>query len=79
MASAWSQGGDMGAQFDGDLFMGGARNFLEGGHLFHFNLTGNRARIGVDDCRLEDRVADNTTSSTSPKARACSSGGTSGS
>ena len=28
--------------------MGGARNFLEGGHLFHFNLTGNRARIGVD-------------------------------
>jgi aldose sugar dehydrogenase len=60
MASAWSQGGDMGAQFDGDLFMGGARNFLEGGHLFHFSLTGNRARIGVDDPRLEDRVADNT-------------------
>ena len=41
------------------LFMGGARQFLEGGHLFHFNLTGNRARIGVDDPRLEDRVADN--------------------
>jgi glucose/arabinose dehydrogenase len=49
----------LGAQFQGDLFMGGARNFLEGGHLFHFNLTGNRARIGVDDPRLEDRVADN--------------------
>jgi hypothetical protein len=40
------------------LFMGGARDFLEGGHLFHFNLTGNRATIGVDDPRLEDRVAD---------------------
>jgi aldose sugar dehydrogenase len=52
-------GSGLGAQFNGDLFMGGARNFLEGGHLFHFNLTGNRARIGVDDPRLEDRVADN--------------------
>ena len=37
----------------------GARPFLEGGHLFHFNLTGNRRKIGVDDPRLEDRVADN--------------------
>ncbi|HZY28427.1 MAG TPA: hypothetical protein VFE49_09260 [Jiangellaceae bacterium] len=44
----------MGAQFEGDLFKGRARNFLEGGHLFHFNLTGNRAKIGVDDPRLED-------------------------
>ena len=52
-------GNGLGAQFRGDLFMGGARNFLEGGHLFHFNLTGNRAMIGVDDPRLEDRVADN--------------------
>ena len=52
-------GNGLGAQFRGDLFMGGARNFLEGGHLFHFNLTGNRAKIGVDDPRLEDRVADN--------------------
>jgi glucose/arabinose dehydrogenase len=52
-------GSGLGPQFNGDLFMGGARNFLEGGHLFHFNLTGNRARIGVDDPRLEDRVADN--------------------
>ena len=36
-----------------------ARPFLEGGHLFHFNLTGNRRKIGVDDPRLDDRVADN--------------------
>ena len=39
--------------------MGAARTSLEGGHLFHFNLTGNRRNIGVDDPRLEDRVADN--------------------
>ena len=31
----------------------------EGGHLFRFNLTGNRRKIAVDDPRLEDRVADN--------------------
>jgi glucose/arabinose dehydrogenase len=49
----------LGPQYQWDLFMGGARVFLEGGHLFHLNLTGNRRKIGVDDPRLEDRVADN--------------------
>ena len=39
--------------------MGAARTFLEGGHLFHFDLTRNRQKVGVDDPRLEDRVADN--------------------
>ena len=29
------------------------------GHLFRLQLTGNRQKIGVDDPRLEDRVADN--------------------
>jgi hypothetical protein len=29
--------------------------------LFHFNLTGNRRKIGVADPRLADRVADNVT------------------
>lgn len=53
------KGRALGPQFENDLFMGGARTFLEGGHLFHFNLTGNRRKIGVDDPRLEDRVADN--------------------
>jgi glucose/arabinose dehydrogenase len=52
-------GRGIGPQFEGDLFVGGARPFLEGGHLFHFNLTGNRRAIGTDDPRLEDRVADN--------------------
>jgi glucose/arabinose dehydrogenase len=52
-------GSALGPQYQNDLFMGGARVFLAGGHLFHFNLTGNRRRIGVDDPALEDRVADN--------------------
>jgi aldose sugar dehydrogenase len=58
-AIGFVEGTGLGAQFKGDLFTGGARTFLEGGQLFHFNLTGNRRSIGVDDPRLEDRVADN--------------------
>ena len=53
------EGRALGPQYENDLIMGGARPFLRGGHLFHFNLTGNRRSIGVDDPRLEDRVADN--------------------
>ena len=52
-------GRGIGPQFDGSLFVAGARPFLEGGHLFRLRLTGNRRRIAVDDPRLEDRVADN--------------------
>jgi glucose/arabinose dehydrogenase len=52
-------GSALGPQYRNDLFVGGARTFLAGGHLFHFNLTGNRRKIGVDDPRLDDRVADN--------------------
>ncbi len=52
-------GRGLGPQFDGDLFVGAATPNLAGGYLFHFNLTGNRAKIGVDDPRLNDRVADN--------------------
>lgn len=49
----------LGPQFQGDLFVGAATPILQGGYLFHFNLTGNRKKIGVDDPRLQDRVADN--------------------
>jgi aldose sugar dehydrogenase len=49
----------LGPQFHGDLFVGAATPELEGGYLFRFELTGNRRMIGVDDPRLEDRVADN--------------------
>ena len=51
----------LGPQLQGNLIMGAARAALEGGHLFRFRLTGNRRRIAVDDARLEDRVADNST------------------
>lgn len=49
----------LGPQYEHDLFVGAARPTLENGYLFRFNLTGNRRMIGVDDPRLEDRVADN--------------------
>jgi hypothetical protein len=49
----------LGPQFQNDLFMGAATPILDGGYLFHFNLTGNRRKIAVDDPRLQDRVADN--------------------
>ena len=52
-------GRGLGPNFAGDLFVGAATPNLEGGYLFHFNMTGNRRAIGVDDPRLEDRVADN--------------------
>jgi aldose sugar dehydrogenase len=49
----------LGPQYEGDMFLGGARDFLLGGHIFRLKLTGNRRKIGVDDPRIEDRVADN--------------------
>src|SRR4029453_13727199 len=49
----------LGPQYEGDVVGGASRTTLAGGYLFHFNLTGNRRKIGVDDPRLEDRVADN--------------------
>jgi aldose sugar dehydrogenase len=58
-AIGFVDGRGLGAQFQGDLFVGAARTFLVEGNLFHFNLTGNRRTIAVDDPRLEDRVADN--------------------
>jgi CHRD domain/Glucose / Sorbosone dehydrogenase len=65
-------GAGIGPQYDGDLFVGAARPFLEGGFLWRFRLTGNRRMIGVDDPRLEDRVADNLNkpSATDPVANA---------
>jgi aldose sugar dehydrogenase len=53
------EGRALGPQYDGDLFVGAARPTLQNGYVFHFNLTGNRRKIAVDDPRLEDRVADN--------------------
>src|SRR5437867_141952 len=53
------EGNGLGKAFKGDLFVGGARTFLEGGHLFHFDLTKNRENVSPHDPRLKDRVADN--------------------
>jgi aldose sugar dehydrogenase len=58
-AIGFVQGSGLGPQYQGDLFVGASRTTLAGGYLFHFNLTGNRLKIGVDDPRIEDRVADN--------------------
>jgi glucose/arabinose dehydrogenase len=52
-------GRGLGNQFAGDLFAGAATPVLQGGYLFHFNLTGNRRSIATDDPRLADLVADN--------------------
>jgi aldose sugar dehydrogenase len=49
----------LGPQYEGDLIVGAGTNLLAGGYLFRFNLTGNRRKVGVDDPRLDDRVADN--------------------
>jgi aldose sugar dehydrogenase len=49
----------LGRKYDRDLFMGGARDLLEGGHLFRIELSGNRRAVDVDDPRLQDGVADN--------------------
>jgi glucose/arabinose dehydrogenase len=54
-------GRGLGPQFEGDLLMGFSTLDTLNGPLFRFNLTGNRRKIGVDDPRLEDRVADNLT------------------
>ena len=58
-ALGFHTGRALGLEYENDLFMGAARTTLLGGHIFRFNLTGNRRKIGVDDARLEDRVADN--------------------
>ena len=49
----------LGRDYRRDLFMGGARDFLEGGHLFRIELSGNRRAVDTDDPRLADGVADN--------------------
>jgi glucose/arabinose dehydrogenase len=58
-AIGFLEGGALGPQYDGDLFVGASRTTLHEGYLLRLNLTGNRRKIGVDDPRLEDRVADN--------------------
>ena len=60
-AIGFQHGRGLGAQYEGDLFVGFSTLDTLGGPLFRFNLTGNRRSIAVDDPRLDDRVADNLT------------------
>ncbi|HKX60515.1 MAG TPA: PQQ-dependent sugar dehydrogenase [Verrucomicrobiae bacterium] len=49
----------LGPQYEGDMIVGAARDFLQGGTLFRFNLAGHRRSLSVEDPRLADGVADN--------------------
>jgi aldose sugar dehydrogenase len=53
------RGQSIGAQFDGNLFVGASRTTLSGGYLFRFPLTNDRLHLAPVDGRLADRVADN--------------------
>ncbi len=52
-------GDGLGRRYAGDLFMGGSRDLLEGGHLFRFELTRSRRNLATTDPKLDDGVADN--------------------
>jgi aldose sugar dehydrogenase len=55
----FQQGRGLGPQFEGDMFVGAARTFLDGGFLFRFKLTPDRLHFSFTDPRLNDLVADN--------------------
>lgn len=54
-------GDALGGRYANDLFVGAARDLLEGGQLFRFNVCGEGAAraLAFDDARLTDLVADN--------------------
>jgi uncharacterized repeat protein (TIGR01451 family) len=52
-------GQGLGPEFEGNLIVGGARNFLLDGHLFRLKLSEDRLDLAFDDPLLEDRRADN--------------------
>jgi aldose sugar dehydrogenase len=60
-AIGFQEGRALGPQYANDLIVGFSTLDTLGGPLFRFNLTGNRQKVGVDDPRLADRVADNLT------------------
>jgi hypothetical protein len=49
----------LGPRYEGDLFLGEARTFLDEGYLFRLRLNRTRRQIAVRDSALEDKVADN--------------------
>jgi glucose/arabinose dehydrogenase len=53
------KGDGLGAEFAGDMFVGGATQGTAGGHLFRFQLNRQRTGFAFSDPRLDDGVADN--------------------
>src|SRR5262249_36294393 len=52
-------GSGLGPQHAGDLFVGAARTFLDGGYLFEFKFDHSRQHFAFSDPGLKDRVDDN--------------------
>jgi uncharacterized repeat protein (TIGR01451 family) len=52
-------GEKLGEEYQGNLIVGYARDFLLGGHLFRLTLSDNRLDLVFSDPRLADQVADN--------------------
>ena len=53
------KGRGLGAQFEGDMFVGGSRTTLANGYLFRFRMAADRQHFAFSDRRLADLVADN--------------------
>src|SRR5439155_24958188 len=49
----------LGSQYAGDLFVGGARTFLDGGYLLDFKFDQGRQHFAFSDPKLADKVDDN--------------------
>src|SRR5262249_14532587 len=52
-------GSGLGPQYAGDLFVGGARTFLDGGYLMDFKFDQSHKHFNFSDPALADKVADN--------------------
>ncbi|HEX2852151.1 MAG TPA: PQQ-dependent sugar dehydrogenase [Opitutaceae bacterium] len=59
-ALGFVSGNALGAEYSGNMIVGAARDVLFSGQLFRFRLTDSGQKIGIDDPRLADLVADNT-------------------
>ena len=53
------RGRALGAQYEGDMFVGASRTTLLNGFLFRFKLAADRRSFAFTDARLADKVADN--------------------
>ncbi|HKQ99768.1 MAG TPA: PQQ-dependent sugar dehydrogenase [Pyrinomonadaceae bacterium] len=53
------RGNSLGAQFNGDMFVGASRTTLYNGYLFRMKLSNDRLKFSPTDSRLQDGVADN--------------------